>query len=130
MTDSLYKGTGGHNYIQDEDNDVITHQNHIEEIVEEFMKATTVCRHKGLHLDNTCDGTIHVTSDSILNLENAVRTALTTYGDQRAEEGAKAERERIENVIDESQWVTYPSKKALLREISASTPPNTTEHVK
>jgi len=31
MTEPLYKGTGGHNYIQDEDNDVITHQNHIEE---------------------------------------------------------------------------------------------------
>lgn len=81
MTDSLYRGTGGHNYIQDEDNDVITHQNHIEESIKKLVQKYVP----------SLTGQAH--------LLTKIKAEMKAHGDQRAEEGAKAERERCFSIV-------------------------------
>lgn len=107
MTNPLYKGTGGHNYIQDEDNEETT--NRIEEIEKEFNRLCTVSVESGgfRRLNGTMD-----------SFKQALwlRTNLTTYGNQRAEEGFKEGYEAGKKDIFKMNGVQ-----------PLSTPPNTTE---
>lgn len=107
MTTPLYQGTGGHNYIQDEENEDTT--NRIEEIEKEFNRLCTVSVESGgfRRLNGTMD-----------SFKQALwlRTTLTTYGDQRAEEGYQKglEDAEVKTVRD------WPHSLSV-------TPPNTTE---
>lgn len=75
---------------------------------------------------------------AFIHATNKLRASILTYGDQRAEEGAKAERERIKEVV-EFERVSFWGTKELEDQtkinntvvdniLKALTPPNTTEY--
>jgi hypothetical protein len=107
----LYQGTGGHNYIQDEDNEETT--NRIEEIVEELSI---------LSMERISPYTA-----TTRDFKASAMEIVKAYGDQRAEE----ERERMKKVcLVHGCFCRYGCKHKCTCDKAvqeALTPPNTTE---
>lgn len=80
-------------------------QKGIEEIVEEFFRKSGICTHKGLHLDTTCNGIMHLASTDEPKLREVLVSTLTTDRAAQAESHkaavAEAVREATQTVLND-----------------------------